>query len=456
MTKIGIAGLDHPTHVRQVQAGLGIAGDGSGDRQAAASAAIADVGIVTDVRDDCQGAAKVGISGIKDRSVLVGARAGVTGVGIAGVNRASVLEGARAGVTGNLTSTVRQAVDQATDGLGPDRWHLGDRAAAVGAQYGVYFIDYTYAICTDDNGAGERLRWRRGRQQIFGGARTLPVILDSTAYRRHTGTAPRWASVDTYLAAIEMVQPDGFAAYDTFGDQAASVRDFDAMCAMGFGPDRGCFPVYHVLPRWRADAIVTAPAWSNIPAAARCAVANARIAASDPVMRYYAGKSLLIGLGGMVRGPIPRDVRHYYFAELCRLLPDHQFWGLGQANFKVVNGLGAMGLLDRVWTDGTWYILDAACERFAVVQDGRIKMLSLEGSMSSFFTIVEMMAANLRSLLAAYAGLWTWPPPDPLPLDSDDAAQVVELHRRVRQGRMELFGDGDVSLVGNVPVRLEE
>jgi hypothetical protein len=184
-------------------------------------------------------------------------------------------------------------------------------------------------------------------------------------------------------------------------------------------------------------------------------VANARIAAQDPVMQYYASKSRLIGLGGMVRGPIPRDVRHYYIAELCRQFPDHQWWGLGQTNFKVVNGLGVMGLLDRVWTDGTWWILDAACERFAVVMDGRTVMHSLEGIARSFFTITECMAANLRSLLSAYAGLWEWPPPDPLPLDQHDETEVYELYSRFQQAKLDLFG-GEVRMCGNVPVRVEQ
>lgn len=152
-------------------------------------------------------------------------------------------------------------------------------------------------------------------------------------------------------------------------------------------------------------------------------------------MHYYASKSQLIGLGGMVRGPIPRGVRHYYIAELCRLMPDHQFWALGQANFKVVNGLGAMGLLD------------AACERFAVIQDGRIVMHSLEGIARSFFTITECMAANLRSLLGAYADLWVWPPPNPLPTDPDDEDQVVEMKARLEANQLELFGPGKVKVM---------
>ncbi len=129
-----------------------------------------------------------------------------------------------------------------------------------------------------------------------------------------------------------------------------------------------------------------------------------------------------------------------------------QFWALGQANFKVVNGLGAMGLLNRVWTDGSWWILDAACERFAVIQDGRIVMHSLEGIARSFFTITECMAANLRSLLGAYAGLWEWPPPDPLPTDPNDPDQVEDMKGRLQANQLELFGPGRVKVMAGCAV----
>ena len=51
-------------------------------------------------------------------------------------------------------------------------------------------------------------------------------------------------------------------------------------------------------------------------------------------------------------------------------------------------------------------------ERFAVVDRGLITMLNLGNGnrdIESFFTLPEMMAANLRSLLAAYEGLIEWP-----------------------------------------------
>jgi hypothetical protein len=354
---LGIAGLDEELRVRQCRAALGVVSDGRGNRWDAARYGLAGL-------DRPSKAALCGVAGVNTRPVQRAASFGVAGVKDAATLRAAY------GVAGNLGSTVREdlpellSVCPPTGGTDrqppghPERQRLGDRAAEVAHQYGVYFADYTYVTCTTDGGAGEALRWRQGREEVFGsGQRLMPLFFDSSAYRIWTGTAPRWASFDTYLAAIELAQPDGFCAFDVIGDQSQSVAYFDKMVALGYGPERGCFPVYHVRPKWNDSATVTGPAWGNVSAAARCAVANARIAAADPVMRYYAAQSQLIGLGGMVRGPIPRDVRHYYIAELVRAYPDHQFWALGQANFKVVNGLGAMGLLDRVWLDGSWWML---------------------------------------------------------------------------------------------------
>ena len=113
---------------------------------------------------------------------------------------------------------------------------------------------------------------------------------------------------------------------------------------------------------------------------------------------------------------------------------------LGQASASVVNGLGVMDLLDQVWTDGTWWILDSTCDRFAVMEEGLITMFSMESdwSMQPFFTLTEMMAANLRSLLAAYEGLWTWPPPEPVPINLADEQERLELKKRLQDAQMEM------------------
>src|SRR5215469_3572986 len=112
-----------------------------------------------------------------------------------------------------------------------------------------------------------------------------------------------------------------------------------------------------------------------------------------------------------------------------------------QASATVVNGLGRLGLLERVSTDGAWWIHHARTEQFAVVQDGLLKSLRLTHTGArSFFTLLELMAANLRSLLSAYAGLWTFPAPAEVPTDVTDPEVCLELRRRLGQVQLELFG----------------
>ena len=106
----------------------------------------------------------------------------------------------------------------------------------------------------------------------------------------------------------------------------------------------------------------------------------------------------------------------------------------------VVNGLGQLGLLDRVSSDGAWWIHHARTEQFAVVQDGLLKSVRLTHTgASSFFTLLELMAANLRSLLSAYAGLWTFPAPAEVPTDMRDPDVCLELRRRLGPAQLELF-----------------
>jgi hypothetical protein len=134
-------------------------------------------------------------------------------------------------------------------------------------------------------------------------------------------------------------------------------------------------------------------------------------------------------------------MRHLYLAELVRAFPDTHFWALGQASAMVINGLGQLGLLDRVSTDGSWWIHHARTEQFAIVQDGLIKSIRLTHTgASSFFTLVELMAANLRSLLSAYAGLWTFPAPAEIPTDLFDPEVRLELRRRLAPVQLDLFG----------------
>jgi hypothetical protein len=169
--------------------------------------------------------------------------------------------------------------------------------------------------------------------------------------------------------------------------------------------------------------------------------------AADPDFLNMVNRYGKVMIGGMVGCKCSRMARHLFAATLCELFPGVQFWLLGQANFAVINGLGRMDLLDQVWSDGTWWIRDATAERFAVVEDGLITMQSFETNkrrdsgewrIETFFTLTEMMAANLRSLLAAYEGLWSWPPPEPLPVDLFDVDQVEDLRSRYQAAQMEL------------------
>jgi hypothetical protein len=111
-----------------------------------------------------------------------------------------------------------------------------------------------------------------------------------------------------------------------------------------------------------------------------------------------------------------------------------------QGSATVVNGLGRLGLLYRVSLDGSWWIHHARTEQFAVVQDGLLKSIRLTHTgAESFFTLLELMAANLRSLLSAYAGLWTFPAPAAVPTDMHDPEARLEIRRRLGPVQLDLF-----------------
>ena len=52
---------------------------------------------------------------------------------------------------------------------------------------------------------------------------------------------------------------------------------------------------------------------------------------------------------------------------------------------------------------------------------------------------IELMAANLRSLLSAYAGLWSFPAPAVVPTDLRDSDVRLELRRRLAPVQLDLF-----------------
>ena len=114
--------------------------------------------------------------------------------------------------------------------------------------------------------------------------------------------------------------------------------------------------------------------------------------------------------------------------------------GNWQASAMVINGLGQLSLLGRVSTDGSWWIHHARTEQFAVLQGGLLKSIRLTHTgAESFFTLLELMAANLRSLLSAYAGLWVFPAPAEVPTDLRDPDACLELRRRLSRVQLELF-----------------
>lgn len=374
----------------------------------------------------------VGIAGVNTRQLQKAA------IGIAGIDSARLHGKAGLGVAGNLSSTLRPTLKQVTTASDAKFGNstIGDRVARDSWARACYLLDASYLVCSDGQGG---IRWRSWAQDMFlPNRRRLPLYLDSGAFRRWAGTAPKWFTYDAYMAAIRLTEPDGFMSFDVVGDQAQSLQNYQRILTEG--PDKGCIPVWQVGPTWEADAGSALQFSGDVSAAARLAAGNARLAVRDPVMLHYAVANRLIAIGGLVQGPCPREVRHVYLAELCRLMPDHQFWGLGQASQAVVNGLGTQGLLDRVWLDGSWWIHHARTEQIAVVQDGLLKNLRLTFTgAESFFTFSERAASNIRSLLGAYDGKWVWPDPAPLPTDMNDMDAVLELKRRLKPAQMDLW-----------------
>jgi hypothetical protein len=343
--------------------------------------------------------------------------AGRAALGIAGVNTRPLLRASdpMVGIAGNWGSTLRPRLDrllEAGPALSPRR--LGDRAALTAWTRACYLLDYAYLACPDRG--SRRMRFRPAFRELCAPAtRRLPLYLDSGAYREFTGGAPRWSSYAAYCETIDLVRPDGAMAKDVVGDQAASRRGYERLCADGYRDL--VIPVWQVLPAWVAGLSVED---------------NARLAARDAVLRAYCDRAPLVAIGGLNQSPARRPLRHLYLRELCRAFPGTQFWGLGQANPPVVNGLGREGLLDRVWTDGSWWLHDARAEVLAVLEGGEVQTIRLTGTgRQTFFPLLDLMAANLRSLLSAYAGLWTFPGPAAVPTGLEDPHAARELRRRL-------------------------
>lgn len=399
-------------------------------------------------------------------------------VGVAGPNTWNVIGNVTAavGIAGNPSRQSRSQImglQRASAHAGST--YLGDHAVIAAARRGMWFSDWTYIVCAQRAAPQSQIRWREGREEVFGRPfRRMPVGLDCGSYRRLLGTAkqPTWtADVSRYQAAIELIHPDLYAAWDTPNDRVASMRDLRELIAVfpQHVHDGRMWPVFSV--RWTYDPGAIAsfsrlPGWasrdvstlipinrtqrrysaSQLAEWARSAIANALVVAADPDFCCMVNTFGRVMLGGLVSGPLHRLARHIFAATLCRLFPQTHFWLLGQANFATVNGLGALELLDRVWVDGSWFLKDAMAARFGYVENGLITMLRLGSgrgpdgtpSIQPFLTLQEMMAANLRALLAAYEGLWQWPN-IALPADLRDRDQLLALRRQYQQAEQPLL-----------------
>jgi hypothetical protein len=399
-------------------------------------------------------------------------------MGIAGGNTWFNIANAHAavGIAGEPRGLTLHAVEQATVATSASAHkvsnRIGDQAAVSAGQRGCWFQDPTYIV----KQAGGRVVWKEGRAEVFSRpSRRLPLLIDSMGYRREiTGAAPRWARNEgVYHEMIELIDPDGYAAWDyplegpehkartvqalrrlmaTFPrDVGAGGRMWPVFSVRWTWDDRAV-PSFNSLPTWRSRPLQTLIPLNKTQehyseahreAWARAAVANALLLASDADFRWMCETFGRVMIGGLVRGPCHRLARHIFAAVLCQLFPACQFWLLGQANFAVVNGLAVSGLLDRVWVDGTWYLHDARADTFAILDRGLITMNQIrqdrKQSAQTFFTLGELMAANLRSLMAAYLkGHEWWPVQTSLPLDWRDAELLRELQGHFRAAQLEL------------------
>jgi hypothetical protein len=275
-------------------------------------------------------------------------------VGIAGVNTRP-LQGAALAIAGNWGSTLRPQLAQMTavPPVAGGRSNLGDRAARECWSKAVYLLDYTYLACPSPEGG---MRPRPGFTALVDRRmRRFPLYLDSAAFREFKGTAPRWNAYARYCESIDLLEPDGAMAKDVVGDQAASRRGYERMCADGYRD--------LTIPVWQARESLV---WRTRPGADRAArlrdaagqaVHNGKLAAADPELRCYVEQAPLVAIGGLAQSTCPAEVRYLYLAELCRAFPGTRFWALAQASAPVVNGLGRLGLLDQVYTDGSWWIV---------------------------------------------------------------------------------------------------
>lgn len=358
---------------------------------------------------------------------------------------------AHVGIAGNFSTTLRRGVEgilrQETERhTRPEGdYRVVDQMRTW--QRCLYMLCFDYLICTD---RVLGYRWREGFEDVFSPQkRIMPLALDNSAYRRWVydkrkaqgkpSDYPGWAThEEAFWAACELTQPDLIFGWDVVGDIQASVEGYKRFRSV-YGDK--VIPVWQAPEVWDPAKDLRIPGAHSLKPEERAVIANANAARHDPVLRWMCGQSKIVAIGGMVHGPLPPGVRHQYIAELCRCFPDNHFWALGMARDTVVNGLGQLELLDRVWLDGSWWIHDARNDRLPYVDDGLIRCVDLGAKSAdarkkrgikgmtafSFFTLSELMVAHLRCLHAGYLGRIQFPRPLPLPIDTRDLDQMKEI-----------------------------
>jgi len=353
--------------------------------------------------------------------------------------------GARLAIAGGNTHSIIGAVHDEVTGRTALSGRLGDRASAMRGEKTVWLADWTYVVVPDGAHPGH-VRYRSGFAAHYAPeTRRIPLVFDSAAFRAEiTGMAPVWARKrELYYAAIEKVAPNAFAAPDAPYNFVENRRRLDEVSA--------AFPQYvadgRLWPVFPSAALATdgltvnraslPEDWRRLPSLGaliplnetqrafslqqREAWAYQAIAFGQAITGHPEFRRMAVGgrvmIGGMVKGSVPRIARHLALAIVCLAYPDTQIWGLGQANWASTNGLGVLGMLDRVWLDSTWWLLDSAADRFAAVKRGLITMIRVGSGLDangdplseSFATRLELMKINLRALHAAYGGLWRFP-----------------------------------------------
>lgn len=398
--------------------------------------------------------ARLGVAGVNTRPLADAAHLGIASQ-MSSWTRQNVVgkisKDAHLGIAGNFSTTLRHGVaemlHQETERHARpegnyrvvDQMRTWDRT--------IYTLCHHYLICTDPVLG---YRWREGFRDLFGPEnRIMPLALDNAAYprwvyqqRKAQGRPydlPEWAMrEEAFWAACELTQPDLIFGWDEIGDVQASVEGYKRFRSV-YG-DR-VIPVWQAPAMWDPTKDLRIPGSQSLKPDERAVIANANWAARhDPVLRWMCEQAKIVGIGGMVRGPLPPGVRHLYIAELARCFPDNQFWALGMARDTVVNGLGQLGLLDRIWLDGSWWIHNARNDRLPYVEDGLIRNLDLGAksaearkrgakgmSAYSFATLSELMVMHLRCLKAGYQGQIQFPKPLPLPIDPRDLDQMKEI-----------------------------